>query len=202
MPVRYLALGDSYTIGAGVEEAQRWPNQLAERLRSRGYEMEVTIVAQSGWTVQELLRGMREQALQPPYDLISLLIGANDQFRGYDPEQYRKHFARALGEVLEYAGSDAGRVIVVSIPDWGVTPAAGGLDRARIAREIDAFNSINREEALLVGAWYVDVTAISRQAEHDLSLLVLDGLHPSEKMYSLWVEIILPYAESALQERN
>ncbi len=202
MPVRYLALGDSYTIGDGVEESQRWPNLLAERLHARSYDVEVTIVAQSGWTVQDLMLGMRERALEPPYDLVSLLIGANDQFRGYDPDQYRRQFVRALGKAIEYAGGNAGRVMVVSIPDWGVTPAASGLDRTRIAREIDAFNAINRQEAQRFGALFVDITPLSRQAEQDLSLLSLDGLHPSGSMYALWVEIILPYAEGILQQRN
>lgn len=190
--IRYLALGDSYTIGTSVEETERWPVQLAERLRADSIQVELTVIAHNGWTTDELWQGIREQNPQPSFDLVSLLIGVNNQYRGYDIEQYRRQFAMLIAEAIEYAGGRADRVFVLSIPDWGVTPFAEGRDRAQVAREIDAFNAVNREETLKAGARYVDVTPVSRQAPNDLSLLASDGLHPSGKMYALWVDLAYP----------
>ena len=192
--IRFLALGDSYTIGTSVEEAERWPLQLAERLRADSIPVELTIIAHDGWTTDELRQGIREQAPQPPYDMVSLLIGVNNQYRGYDIEQYRRQFANLLSEAIEYANGDPTRVFVLSIPDWGVTPYASEHDRDRdqVAQEIDAFNAVNREETLKAGARYVDITPVSRQAANDASLLAADGLHPSGKMYALWVELAYP----------
>ena len=189
---RYLALGDSYTVGTSVEESERWPVQLADRLRVDGVQVELTVIAHDGWTTDELWQGIREQNPQPPFDIVSLLIGVNNQFRGYDIEQYRRQFAMLLAEAIEYAGGDASRVFVVSIPDWGVTPFAEGREREKVASEIDAFNAVNREETLRAGARYVDITPVSRQAANDMSLLATDRLHPSGKMYAMWVELAYP----------
>ena len=198
MPIRYLALGDSYTIGTAVAEEERWPNQLADRLRAQGLQVDVTIIAHNGWTTDELWQGIREQNPQPPFDMVSLLIGVNNQYRGYDIEQYRRQFANLLSEAIEYASGDPTRVFVLSIPDWGVTPFAEGRDRAQIAKEIDAFNAVNREEALRAGVRYVDVTPASRQAANDPSLIAGDGLHPSGKMYAAWVDLALPIVMNML----
>lgn len=192
MSIRYLAFGDSYTIGTSVEEAERWPVQLVERLRADSIQVELTIIAHDGWTTDELWHGIRERSPQPPFDMVSLLIGVNNQYRGYDLEQYRKQFAMLLAEAIEYAGGNAGRVFVVSIPDWGVTPYASDRDREQVAREIDMFNAVNREEALRAGVRYVDITPVSRQALNDPSLIAEDKLHPSGKMYTMWVDLIYP----------
>lgn len=194
MSIRYLALGDSYTIGTSVEEAERWPVQLVERLRADSIQVELTIIAHDGWTTDELWQGIREQSPQPPFDMVSLLIGVNNQYRGYDIEQYRRQFAMLLSEAVEYAGGNASRVFVVSIPDWGVTPYASEHDRDReqVTREINMFNAVNREETLRAGAHYVDITPVSRQAANDPSLIAEDHLHPSGKMYTMWVDLIYP----------
>jgi lysophospholipase L1-like esterase len=200
MPVyRYLALGDSYTIGESVLEEDRWPNQLAKRLQEESIQVDVTIIARTGWTTDELWKGMQATEIQPPYDLVSLLIGVNNQYRGYDIQEYREQFIFLLNKSMEYAGGDPRRVIVLSIPDWGVTPFASGRDQEQIAKQIDAFNSVNREESKKAGAHYIDVTFISRQAVSDPSLIAPDGLHPSEKMYTLWMENVLPVALEALR---
>jgi len=190
--VRYLALGDSYTSGESVAEEDRWPNQLAKLLESEGTKVDVTIIARTGWTVDELWQGIQAVKPEPAYDLVSVLIGVNNQYRGYDINEYRDEFNFLLSRSIEYAAGDADRVIVLSIPDWGVTPFASGRDQEQIAKDIDNFNRVNREESEKAGVHYVDITAISREAVHDPSLIAPDGLHPSGKMYSGWAELVLP----------
>ena len=200
MPVfRYLALGDSYTIGESVPEGERWPNQLAKLLSTQGNPVDVTIIARTGWTTDELWTGIQATEIQPPYDLVSLLIGVNNQYRGYDLDEYREQFVFLLTKSVEYAGGDPEHVIVLSIPDWGVTPFASGRDQEHIARQIDEFNAVNREEAEKAGVHYVDVTPSSRQAVDDAALLAPDGLHPSGKMYTIWAENVLPIALEILR---
>lgn len=199
MSFRYLALGDSYTIGESVEDAGRFPNQLAALLQNEGLTTEVTIIARTGWTTSELWEGIQARTVEPPYDLVSLLIGVNNQYRGYDINQYREEFRFLLGKAVEYADGDVKRVIVFSIPDWGVTPFAAGKDTTKIAAEIDAFNQVNLEESQKIGVYYVDVTPVSRLALNDKSLLASDGLHPSESMYAQWAQLALPIALDILK---
>lgn len=199
MSVRYLALGDSYTIGESVQEAERFPNQLASLLSPEGVSTEVTIIARTGWTTDELWEGIQARTVEPPYDLVSLLIGVNNQYRGYDINQYREEFIFLLNKAIEYAGGDAQRVIVFSIPDWGVTPFAAGRDASKIAAEIDAFNQVNLEESQKAGVHYVDVTPVSRQAVDDKTLIASDGLHPSVSMYAQWAELAFPIALEILK---
>lgn len=196
---RFLALGDSYTIGESVAVADRWPNQLALHLRQSGIAIaDPEITAKTGWTTDELSTAIDAARPQGPYALVTLLIGVNNQYRGRDAEQYRKEFAVLLKRAIAFAGGDPKRVVVVSIPDWGVTPFASGRDRAKIGREIDLFNGINREETKRAGARYADVTPESRLAAADPTLVAPDGLHPSAKMYAQWVSVIEPQARAAL----
>lgn len=199
MSLRYLALGDSYTIGENVEEAERFPNQLAALLADEGFRVEVKIIARTGWTTDELWQGIQKEDITPPYDMVSLLIGVNNQYRGRNIEEYREGFIFLLNKAIEYAGGDVKRVIVFSIPDWGVTPFAAGRNTTQIASEIDAFNQVNLEESQKAGAHYVDVTAVSRKAEEDPTLVAGDGLHPSGKMYSEWAKSALPIALGILK---
>lgn len=197
--MRYLALGDSYTIGEGVAEAERWPVRLAALLRERGVDVDdPRIIARTGWTTDELSAAIDAADPRGPYALVSLLIGVNNQYRGRDAEEYREQFAALLRRAIGFAGGEAARVIVVSIPDWGVTPFADGRDRARIATEIDVYNAINREEAQRAGARYVDITPASRAAGADPAFLVSDGLHPSGRAYAEWARLALPAALEAL----
>jgi lysophospholipase L1-like esterase/phosphohistidine phosphatase SixA len=197
---RFLALGDSYTIGESVVAAERWPVQLAAALHSKGVEVgEPQIIAKTGWTTDELNAAIDAAKPEGTYDLVTLLIGVNNQYRGRDAEQYRREFAALLRRAIGFAGGKAGQVVVVSIPDWGVTPFAKGRDRAKIAREIDQFNAINREEAAGAGARYADVTPISRRAPAEPNLVAGDGLHPSAAMYTEWVGVILPEALAAMR---
>lgn len=205
-PIRYLALGDSYTIGEMVAEQDCWPNQLAALIEASpqfqaagaGKDIQVRIIARTGWTVDELWQGLQANPPEGTYDMVSLLIGVNDQYRGYPVEGYREDFRFMLGKAVEYAGGDPKRVIVLSIPDWGFTPFAAGRDTEPISRQIDAFNAVNLEETEAVGAHYVDVTVISRMAMDDFDLLTGDRLHPSGKMYAMWAEKTLPLALNIL----
>ncbi len=194
-----LALGDSYTIGEGVEPSDRWPAQLGARLRAIGIPVdEPRIVARTGWTTDELLAAIVAERLSRKFDLVTLLVGVNDQYRGYGVARYTEAFATAMRTALAFAKAPD-HLVVLSIPDWGVTPFASGRDRAAIGREIDAFNAVNRAAALQAGAGYVDVTPVSRAAASDATLLAADGLHPSAAMYRRWVDLMMPSASAILR---
>ena len=197
-PVRYLALGDSYTIGESVAEEERWPNQLVALVNSPK-EIDVTIIARTGWTTSELWQGIQAANPQGTYDMVSLLIGVNNQYRGYDINEYREEFRFLLEKSIEYAGGNPEHVIVLSIPDWGVTPFAWGKDTTQIAADIDAYNAINLEESQKAGVHYVDVTPVSREAVNDPTLIAADGLHPSGKMYAEWAKLALSVAVEILE---
>ena len=191
--VRILALGDSYTIGEGVAEADRWPVRLAAMLRARGLSVAAPrIIARTGWTTDELSAGIDAAHPESNYDLVTLLIGVNNQYRGRSEEEYRAQFQALLGRAIACAGGRAARVVVVSIPDWGVTPFAAGRDRLAIAGAIDRFNAVNREESSRAGVRYADITPVSRRAAGDALLSAQDGLHPSAAMYAAWLHIIFP----------
>jgi lysophospholipase L1-like esterase len=195
----FLALGDSYTIGQGVLDSERWPVQLAARLNELGISMaEPEIIARTGWTSADLLRNLANGTQREIYDLVSVLIGVNDQYVGIPVDEYKPNLQELLRQAIALAGGDPQRVIVLSIPDWGVTPFAAGRDADQIAVEIDAFNAVNYAEAQAMGLHYFDVTAISRRAGIESSLITGDGLHPSGIMYAEWVDIVLPYVQELL----
>ena len=203
-PARFLALGDSYTIGEGVAAAENWPHQLAAALRARGVAIaEPDIVARTGWTTDELSAAMDAHTFHPPYGLVTLLIGVNNQYRGRDLQNYRDEFRTLLERAVALAGGDPRRVVVVSIPDWGVTRFGreSGRDLAQIAREIDAFNVAAAQVSAELQARHVDVTAISRDRGDTAGMLAADGLHPSAAMYARWTAEIIPQARMALGGR-
>ena len=196
----FLALGDSYTIGEQVDSADRWPAQLAHRLREGGVAVgDPAIVATTGWTTDELADGIARAAPSGAYSLVTLLIGVNDQYRGRSVDEYRRQFRELLAHAVGFAGGDARGVVVVSIPDWGVMPFAEGRDRAQIGREIDAFNEAGRAEAMARGAAFVDITPASREWHADWA--APDGLHPSGSQYAAWTTLILEPARAALAGR-
>jgi lysophospholipase L1-like esterase len=191
MEKRMLALGDSYTIGESVQENERWPMQLVEMLGEAGNNFEKPeIIAKTGWTTDELIAAINEANPQGPFDLVSLLIGVNNQYRGNSLSTYREEFEFLLRKAIDFAGGDIKKVIVVSIPDWGVTPFAEGRDREKIAQEIDAFNKANEQITESLGVTYVEITKDSKLAATDLSLIAADGLHPSSKMYKHWASLV------------
>jgi len=196
-----LSLGDSYTIGESVEVENRWPNQLARALCGIGIGVnQPQIIARTGWTTTELLNGVQNSQLDPPYNLVTLLIGVNDQYRGLGINYYRDGFLKLINKAIQFAGNDTSRVIVLSIPDYSVTPFAQGGDTARIRQELDQFNMLNQELSLQAGVHYVNITPISRKARKDRTFLAPDNLHPSGKMYAEWVELVLPIAVEILKE--
>jgi lysophospholipase L1-like esterase len=202
--LRILALGDSYTIGEGVAPQDRWPEQLAAALRKSGRPVAAPeIIARTGWTTDELAAAMDGHAFHPPYDLVTLLIGVNNQYRGRDLDNYRGEFHALLLRAIALAGDRPQHVIVVSIPDWGVTRFGhgSGRDAAQVARQIDAFNAANAAITATLQARYADVTPASRSGGDHAGMLVGDGLHPSAAMYRRWLDAILPLASAALASR-
>ncbi|HYV96289.1 MAG TPA: SGNH/GDSL hydrolase family protein [Gemmatimonadaceae bacterium] len=198
-PARYLALGDSYTIGEGVSDSARWPVQLARALRKAGADVaDPDIIARTGWTTDELDRAITERNVTGPYALVTLLIGVNNQYRGRSVDEYRPQFAALLKRAIGFAGGSAARVIVVSIPDWGVTPFNKNRDKATVAREIDGFNAAALQICRAEGVTYVDITDLTRA---EPAAVVADGLHPSEAMYARWVQRLVPPARAILQTR-
>jgi lysophospholipase L1-like esterase len=200
---RFLALGDSYTIGEGVDAGERWPAQLARAVRARGIALaDPEIVATTGWTTDELSAGIARAAPTPPFDLVSLLVGVNDQYRGRDVNEYREGLLPLLRDGERFAGGESWRVAVLSIPDWSATPFAerDPRGRAAIAADIDQFNEVARAEAAESGMVWVDVTPISRRAALEPALLAADKLHPSGAMYAEWVQSILPVALAAFRD--
>jgi len=199
----YLALGDSYTIGEVVPQDQSFPYQLAATANLQALKIgKPTIVATTGWTTNELQAAIKSTSLQPKYDIVTLLIGVNNQYRGYSIDTYRTEFKDLLQTAISYAGGNTAHVFVVSIPDWGATPFGkqSGRNIAEIAKEIDAFNAVNREETLKRSVSYTDITSASRNAATDGTLVAGDGLHPSGKMYQDWAAHILPSVLSVFKK--
>ncbi len=188
----YLALGDSYTIGQSVVPEKNFPNQLASNIKSDSINISVKIVAQTGWTTDALINTIKATTLAPKYDFVTLLIGVNNQYRGYNINTYRKEFVELLQTSIKYAGGNVSRVFVLSIPDYSVTPFAGNdvSTTTRIATEVDTYNQINKEEALKLKVNYLDITPVSREAKARPNLIAADGLHPSAEMYKEWVKLL------------
>lgn len=187
----YLALGDSYTIGESVTVNDCWPNQLVKAIKGSRLEVNsARIIAKTGWTTTELIEGINNQQINGQYDLVSLLIGVNNQYRGQSIEVFEKDLNELIQTAISFSKKGAEGVFLVSIPDWGVTPFAKDRDQNQIAKEIEAFNTVVSRQAKSFGVLFVDITPISIRAKEDRSLLAEDQLHPSGKMYGLWVEKI------------
>ncbi|XVJ65988.1 MAG: SGNH/GDSL hydrolase family protein [Lacibacter sp.] len=188
-PTTYLAIGDSYTIGESVPASKNFPNQTAALLKKAGINItEPTIIAKTGWTTDELQEQLSRTRLAVPFDFVTLLIGVNNQYRGRSAEEYAKQFEELLQQAIDYAGGKTNHVIVLSIPDWGITPFAEGRDRKQIAKEIDFYNSINERISKQYKVHYINITPFTREAAADKTLVAKDGLHPSAKDYARWAE--------------
>ena len=197
----YLALGDSYSIGEGVAEQGRWPMQLALGLREAGIAIaDPRIIATTGWTTDELSAAMDAAEPLGEWDFVSLLIGVNNQYRGRDVDDYLGEFVRLLQRAIALANAHAGRVLVLSIPDWGVTTfgADSGRDVERISNALDAYNGAAREACAAHGVAFVDIADVSRTRGAEPAMLAEDGLHPSALMYAEWTRLALPVAKGLL----
>lgn len=200
----YLALGDSYTIGEGVDESGRWPVQLASALQQLQIPLrDPRIIATTGWTTDELIHAMDEAALvDGEWDFVSLLIGVNDQYRHRHLPEFATGFDTLLHRAELLSKRGAAGVLVLSIPDWGATPYARkeGRDAAPVTHELDAYNTHIHTMCEAQGANFVDITAISRPLSTTPGMLVDDGLHPSATQYAEWTRLTLPVARKALQD--
>ena len=193
--LRYLALGDSYTIGESVEPNERWPEQWARMANAAGGNIQqpVSVVAQTGWTTDELMQGIATAGLSGSWDLVSLLIGVNNQYRGRSLENFGAEF-RLLAETAIHLSHDgARRVQALSIPDWGQTPFGEGCgrDSRQIGLEIDAFNASASAVCESLHISFLDITGLTRRHSKESGMHAEDGLHPSAQMYHLWAKALL-----------
>lgn len=183
----YLALGDSYTIGENVPIYDSFPYQTVQLLRKGGYSFYAPeIVAKTGWTTDELQAGIANNKLLSHYDIVSLLIGVNNQYRGRSLQEYTEHFEALLKRAIAFANNKNKHVFVLSIPDWGVTPFAKDRNSVTIAHEIDSFNAVNKLFAEKYNVHYIDITPGTRLAANDTTLLAGDQLHYSGKEHGHW----------------
>ena len=199
--VSFLALGDSYTIGEGAAEAARWPVQLAALARQQGLALrEPTIIARTGWTTAELQTAIAEARPPATYGLVTLLIGVNNQYRGQGVARYRPEFRALLHEAIGLAGGRPGRVVVLSVPDWGQSPFGQrqGADPAAAGAEIDRFNAVAQDECRQAGVAFVDITPLTRAAAPDRRQFARDGLHYSRAQMRQWAERVLPVVRAQL----
>jgi lysophospholipase L1-like esterase len=197
-PVRFLALGDSYTIGQSVSINQRWPVQLKDSLAVRGvFTDTMRIIATTGWRTDNLINAITNQHLQQQhYNLVSLLIGVNNQYQGVPISQYIIEFPQLLDSAIRYAGGDTSHVFIVSIPDYAYTPYGQSTgNQIQISQEIDQYNMINKHFADSFNIRYFDITTISRLGILQPNLVATDGLHPSGRQYGEWVKLMLQYID-------
>lgn len=192
----FLALGDSYTIGESVEETMRWPVLLANQLTNAGYEVDtVRIIATTGWTTAELKEGIAQANVTESYNLVSLLIGVNNQYRGeergYSMALYEQEFTQLLEQAIGFADGQTKRVFVVSIPDYAFTPFGQGREPETISRELDEYNAKAKSICEQYGVRFYNITPISREGLEDPELVAQDQLHPSGKQYRRWVQEVL-----------
>lgn len=196
----FLALGDSYTIGHNVLPAENFPAQTFQLMTHLGYNFRSPeIVATTGWTTDELQNNINSHTFNFPYDIVTLLIGVNNQYRGRSVENYKPEFESLLKQAIQFAGGKADHVVVLSIPDWGVTPFAAGRDRDQIAREIDEYNAANKDISEMYNVHYINITPWTREAANDPSLIAADGLHPSAKEYKRWSEKLADKIKAIIQ---
>jgi lysophospholipase L1-like esterase len=198
---KYLALGDSYTVGQGVPAGERYPVQTKNWLVENGVPgiTDPQIIATSGWTTTALQTAIRNQNPMGPYDVVSLLIGVNDQYREMDTARYRRKFTELLQQSISLANNLPSHVFVLSIPDYSVTPFAMSLNVDKIKRQIDEFNEINKQISLSFHVQYLDITPSTREAKNNPALLCSDGLHPSGLEYKKWAEQLGPLMKAVLQ---
>jgi len=200
-PVRFLALGDSYSAGTNIETSQSWPNQLYDRLAEAGYKREkIEIIARAGWRTDNLAKAIKEEKISSDFNLVSLMIGVNDQYQGIAIDIYEVAFENLLKTAINLAGGNTNSVFVLSIPDYEFTPFGQGFVGA--SEEIDRFNDLNREVTQKYGISYFDITPLSRLGLENPGLLSNDGLHPTGEMYKLWTDIIIDHIRSNNLQEN
>ena len=198
--LRYLALGDSYTIGTAIGPEKAYPQIFADSARQEAFmdSLFVQVIAQNGWTTADLKNGITATQPDSNFNLVTILIGVNNQYQRRSITEYENEFSQLLQDAIAFAEGDRSRVVVISIPDWGVSPAGAG-NRALIAEQIDNFNAAQKQIALAEGVQFVDITTLSRSALSDPSLIASDGLHFSAKMQQQWLELLYPYLVESIK---
>lgn len=195
----YLALGDSYTIGEGIAIKESFPYQVVDILRGKGIEFKTPkVIARTGWTTDELQTAIQNSNLEGRFDFVTLLIGVNNQYRKRSVTDYIPEFESLVQQAIQYAGNNSKRVIVLSIPDWSVTPFGAGTTQSQIASEIDQFNDANKQVAEKYQVRYINITPGTRQAACEAGLIADDGLHPSAKEYRKWAKKVAALISSGL----
>lgn len=196
----YLALGDSYTIGQGVQASQRFPAQTVVLLRNMGISISDPVyIAQTGWTTANLQSAIASASLLPSYDVVTLMIGVNDQYQRMDTSGYADRFAQLLQKSIQLAGNKKDRVFVLSIPDYSVTPFVSPQDKERVRNGVDNFNNVNRRITVEAGVSYTDITPSTREATTNMALIASDNLHPSGLEYKKWAEMLAPKISAVLK---
>lgn len=189
---QYLALGDSYTIGEQVKSSENFPHCFASMYQDiNGEKINTHIIAKTGWTSDELMIAIAEQLPNTQHDIVSLLIGVNNQYRGRSVENYKSEFFALLCQSIVFANNNTNNVVVLSIPDWGITPFNKERESKEVSKEIDAFNSVNFQLCKKMNCHYIDITPLSRQYATQTEFLTPDLLHYSHIMYQLWAEKML-----------
>jgi lysophospholipase L1-like esterase len=196
----YLALGDSYTIGEAVSLNKSFPYQVVQLLRKKEFNFSAPeIIAQTGWTTDELQNAINKSTLLSKYDFVTVLIGVNNQYSGRDAVEYKEQLEEILKKAIELANEKKEHVIMVSIPDYSNTPYAKSMDTEKISKEVEVFNGINKALSIQYKVQYVDITSTLKENKDDASLIAQDGLHPSEKEYAKWAEKIVELIASQLK---
>ncbi|RYZ29467.1 MAG: SGNH/GDSL hydrolase family protein [Chitinophagaceae bacterium] len=197
----YLALGDSYTIGEAVLLQKSFPYQAVALLRKEGISINAPeIIAKTGWTTDELENGIKQFAFLPKYDFVTLLIGVNNQYRGRDIIVYKEQFESLLKKAIAFADGKQDHVIVLSIPDYSVTPFAEEKDPQKIRKEIDEYNTLNKAISIQYKAQYLEITESTRKAKANQALVASDGLHPSEKEYGKWAKKLVELMKNKMKK--
>lgn len=198
--ISFLALGDSYTIGTRIDPEHNWPQQLQDTLTARNFIVDTTVVvAMNGWTTTDLLSEIEQRELSQPYNLVSILIGVNNQYQNKDLDIYRNEFREVIEEAIYFARGDTSRLFIVSIPNYGVTPFGQHRNPVIIKQELDIYNDIAKSIGAEYHIPFVNITPISEMAENDTTLLATDNLHPSAKMYSMWIQEMLPTVTNIIE---
>lgn len=196
---RILALGDSYTVGTGVDAEERWVTKLAERLRAEGESVaDPVVIAENGWTTDDLDEAVGKEEPEGPFDLVTLLVGANNCFQAEPPEAFAPKFEAMLDRALGFA-EDPDSVVVITVPDYTLTPVGQENDPKEHAERLDAYEGITREAVEDRGVRLVDVVPPSKRVESEPALIAEDDLHPAPAQHDLWLERIYPVAAAALR---
>lgn len=202
-PISFIALGDSYTIGTGIQPVNSWPYQLQDSLLNRGFSVDTTeIIATNGWTTTNLLTAIENREDSSTFDLVGVLIGVNNQYQNLDLDIYRTEFRQIIEKAIYFAGGDTSRIFILSIPNYGVTPFGKNRNPVIIKQELEVYNDIANNIGDEFDIPFVNITPISELAANDTSLLASDNLHPSAKMYALWIQKMLPEVTQIIQKND